>query len=140
MSGEISLYGAAHFSRCLFGQSETPKANYYLALISGADPSGFITGAELDEPTGGGYARKVLPNNTSTWQELDFGRMGNINVLTFPTATADWGRIRSWALCDAATAGNILFYGQFKRSRTIKNGDIFKVDNKALSIELLAGV
>lgn len=140
MSGEISVYGAAHFSRCLFGKSETPKTTYYLALISGADPSGFITGAELDEPTGGSYLRLAIPNNTSSWHEQDFGRMANTGELSFPTATADWGRIRSWALCDASADGNILFYGQFKAAKNVKDGDTFKIDNGALSIELLAGI
>jgi hypothetical protein len=124
----------------LFGKSENPKTTYYLALISGADPSGFIGGDELDEPTGGGYARKALANNTSTWHEQDFGRMANTGEFSFPTATADWGRIRSWALCDASTGGNILFYGQFKAAKNIKDGDTFKIDNGALSIELLAGI
>jgi hypothetical protein len=140
MSGEISIYGAAHFARVLFGKSETPKTTYYLALINGADPSGYITGAELDEVSGGSYARQALANNTSVWHEQDFGRMANTGVLSFPTASADWGRIRSWALCDAATGGNILFYGQFKASKNVKDGDTFMIDNGALSIELLAGV
>lgn len=140
MSGEISLYGAAHFARVLFGKTETPKTTYYLALVSGADPSGFITGSELDEVSGGSYARYALPNNSSTWHEQDFGRMANTGAFSFPTATADWGRIRSWAVCDAATGGNILFYGQFKASKSVKTGDTFWIDGGALSFEIPAGI
>lgn len=137
--GEISIYGAQQVAKALIGQTGTIPGTWYIALINGDDPSGFITGAELDEPSGGGYARKAVTNNSTNWYELDYGKCANVSDLYFTTASASWGRIRSWALCDAATNGNIWFYGQFLSAKMVESGDTFWISNGAVQVEFLVG-
>lgn len=138
--GSISVYGSQYFAKTMFGQTMSPLSTYYVALITGADPSGFITGAELEEPTGGGYSRLSVANTSAEWIETDFGKMVNNHDLYWTAATADWGRVRSWAVCDAATNGNIISFGQFLTSRWVANGDRFWISNGGIQFTFLAGL
>lgn len=62
--------------------------------------------SQLDEPTGGAYARvtAVFPS-TSYWVLGTGGEISLGLTLTFPTASASWGLIPGWALLSAKSAG-----------------------------------
>ncbi len=91
-----NILGAAAF---------TPPGTVHVALYS-AGPNDAGTGTEL---TGGGYARVGVTNNATNWPAGN--PKSNGVAITFPTATADWVRAYSWGILDAATGGNLLYYG-----------------------------
>lgn len=101
----------------------TRPANIYLALFTAA-PSDSGGGTEV---SGGSYARQAVATGASSgWDAASGGATANTGVVTFPTATADWGTITHAGVFDASTSGNLMFHGALSSNKTVSNGDIFR--------------
>ena len=102
----------------LRNQAYTPPSTVYLALFTTAtsDAGG---GTEV---SGGSYARQAV-----TLSAASGGASSNSADITFPQATADWGTITHVALMDALTSGNMLMHTPLDASKTVNNGDTFKI-------------
>ncbi len=86
----------------------TMPATVYLALCT-AVPTDASTGSTISEATYTGYARKqVLAADLNA---AAAGSSTNANVITFAACTAGTSTVIGWALCDAATLGNVLYWG-----------------------------
>lgn len=90
------------------------------------------TGSTISEPTGGSYARKEF----STWNTASGGASSNDGEIAFVQASGAWGTIQAFALCDAETAGNILFKADVGAAKAIESGDTMKFADEALDITL----
>ena len=76
----------------------------------------------ITEPSGGAYARQAITNDATNFPASSGSNpteKKNGAVVTFPVATAAWGTIVGWALFDAATAGNMLYWGDVTPSKTV---------------------
>ena len=106
----------------------TPPATVYVGLFTAA-PGETGGGTEV---SGGGYARQAV-----SFSAAANGQTSNSADITFPVATANWGTITHIALFDAATAGNMLWYGALSASKTIQTGDqfIIKAGNLTCSLD-----
>jgi hypothetical protein len=111
----------------LRNQSFTPPATVYVALFT-AD-NGLEGGTITGEVSGGSYARQSV-----TLSAASDGESSNTADITFPTATADWGTVTHVALMDAASAGNVLMHSALDASKTVNNGDTFKINAGDLDI------
>jgi hypothetical protein len=109
----------------LRNQAFTPPATVYLALFTSA-PSDAGGGTEV---SGGSYARQAV-----TLSAASGGASSNSADITFPTATADWGTVTHCALMDAATSGNMLMWTPLDASKTVNNGDTFKIEAGDLDV------
>lgn len=111
----------------LRGQAYTAPATVYMALFT-SDPTDAATGTEV---TGGAYARQSMafaaPSN---------GASSNSADVLFPVATAGWGTITHFAIYDAATAGNMLYYGVLTTAKAISSTDQLKVAAGDITITL----
>jgi len=107
--------------------SYTSPTTTYLALYT-SDPTDADTGTEI---TGGSYVRQAI-----TFGAPSNGVSTNSSAIEFPQATADWGIISHVAIRDAVTSGNLLFHTALDASKTINNGDIFKITSGNLSVTL----
>ena len=109
----------------LRNQAYTPPATVYVALFTTAtnDAGG---GTEV---SGGAYARQAV-----TLSAASGGASSNSAAITFPQATADWGTVTHLALMDALTLGNMLMHTILDASKTINNGDTFKINVGDLDI------
>lgn len=123
------------------GASFTPPANLYIALYTTGttSESGTGTNAGAAEVAGGSYARVAVTNNATNWPAAAVASNGktmksNANSITFPTASADWGWITQWAIVDAATGGNIYYYGTFDVAKQILFGDTATLPPGAIKI------
>lgn len=81
----------------------TMPAGAYLALFT-TDPTVAAVGVEV---VGGSYSRKSI-----TWGTEANGRIANSNVLNFTNMPAC--TVTHWAIYDAATSGNMLYFGSFE--------------------------
>lgn len=99
----------------------TSPAIVYLALYT-ADPTDADTGTEV---TGGAYARQAVAFGAPT-QVVGKGTISNTGIVTFPTATVDWGMVTHVGVRDALTAGNLLYSGPVTTARAIFSGDVVK--------------
>lgn len=136
--GRPTLWGAAEILRSYFSRAATPPPSFYVALIVDVAPNPYITGDELSEPVVGGYARAELPNDVTTWGDQNTGQLHmiyNIEDLAFTSATADWGIVSYWAMCDSVIGGNVLFVGEFEEPSYISNGDQVVIPAALLAVE-----
>jgi hypothetical protein len=93
------------------GGTEVPSTNAYARVAT--------TGADWSAATGTAPATKT----TSA-------------VKTFPTATGSWGTVVGFGLWDAATAGNLKYFGTLGTSKAIGNGDTASFAAGALILKL----
>lgn len=96
--------------------------NVWVALFT-VTPSDSSAGTEV---TGGSYARVAVARTGAGFDAASGASPGttqNTSTITFPTATADWGTVVAFAICDAASAGNQLYWGALTASKTVSNGD-----------------
>ena len=112
----------------LRNQAFTPPSTLYVALYT-VSPSDAGGGTEV---SGGSYARQTV-----TLSAASAGATSNSADITFPQATADWGTIVAVGIMDAASGGNLLAWGALTTSKTVNNGDQFKIlaGNLTLSVD-----
>jgi len=128
----------------------TPSSALHIALFSGT-ASDVLAALEAGtnstsgagnwghyEINAGAYARK--PANFATASGGASALSGDV---TFATATANYqnaatsgSTVTCIAVVDAATSGNVLFYGQLDNAKEILNGDTFQVSSGNLTISL----
>lgn len=97
----------------------------YIALYTAA-PSDAGGGTEV---TGGAYARQQVSQADAEWNAPGAGgTIDNVNAITFPKATANWGTVTHMAVHDAVTAGNLLFHRILAASKIVNTDDTFKFD------------
>lgn len=92
-----------------------------IALFTAA-PSDSGGGTEV---TGGSYARVDRPPLDANWNAASStdGLTDNAADIVFPAPTANWGLVTHFAIFDAISGGNLLFWGALTASKTINNGD-----------------
>jgi hypothetical protein len=60
----------------------------------------------------------------------------NGSALEWATATGTWGTVVAVGVFDAASAGNLIAYGNLTTSKTITTGDVFRISAGNLDITL----
>lgn len=97
----------------------TAFSGVYVALYTAA-PSDSAAGTEV---SGNAYARV---DSKTKWAAPSSGSPSSVSTnaaITFPTATGSWGSIVAFALFDALTSGNRLYWGDLTTAKTIGTGD-----------------
>ena len=97
----------------------------YAALYIGDPEAGGV------EVSGGSYVRQVATFSNSGSNPTT---ASNNTLITFPTATADWGTITHFALCDASTGGNRLASNAMSVAKPMLTGDIARFPIGSLTI------
>lgn len=71
------------------------------------------SGSTVSEPSGNGYSRVAVDNNSTNWSTNVDGVVSNISDISFEESTGAWGAesIKSIAIYDALTNGNLLYTG-----------------------------
>ena len=104
----------------------TAPATLYVGLFT-SSPGETGSGSEV---SGGSYARQTIAFTVTGNQA------SNTAAVEFPTATASWGTITYAAIYDAVSGGNLLAYGALTTSKTIDNGDVFRIPAGDFDINL----
>jgi hypothetical protein len=108
------------------GVAYTAPATLYVGLFT-SSPGETGSGTEV---SGGSYARQTIAFTVTGSQA------SNTAAVEFPTATASWGTITFAAIYDASSGGNLLAYGALTTSKTIDNGDVFRIPAGDFDINL----
>ena len=123
MAGSKTDYLEAELLDHVFMKGDyTSPTNIWIALFT-ADPSDTGGGTEV---TGGSYERKQTSGTDWTRSGTSPTTMSNNAELAFVAATADWGTITAFALFDASTGGNMLYWGELTEDKDVDNGDTAK--------------
>jgi hypothetical protein len=117
----------------LFGNvAYTVPATYHFALFTSA-PNDAGGGTEVN-PSGSGYGRVAVTNNTTNFPTIVSGSKSNGTAINFAVATASWGSVVAFGIYDAATLGNLLFWGDLTTARSVLTGDTPRFAAGALTI------
>jgi hypothetical protein len=117
MAGSFTDYTENKVLDHVVGKTSFTMPSTWLALFTVA-PTDAGGGTEV---TGGSYARKATTG--ADWSAASGGATTNANALAFVVATGSWGTIVAAALMDAATAGNMLVWGDLAVNKTVSSGD-----------------
>lgn len=114
----------------------TQPTSLYLGLFtntSGNAATNLEAGTLTDEVSSSGtaYARMSV-----AFAAASGGTSATSATVTFATATAAWGTVTHVAITDAATGGNVLFWGAVTTAKQIDLGDTFQITSGNLSISL----
>lgn len=124
MAAGISDYGANLFVDVLTGWASMP-ATVYVALCLQQPDSGYdgtvLQG--IEPPTSAAYARVALDMSTSRWTTAVNGSSATSVALSWAGASADWGIVNHYALCDDPTAGNLICWGELASEVRVGVGD-----------------
>lgn len=98
--------------------------NVWIALFTVA-PTDSTTGTEV---TGGTYARVAVVRTGAGWNAATgvLALTDNTNIITFATATANWGTVVAFGICSSlagALSTDLIYWGDLTISKTISNGD-----------------
>jgi len=123
------------------GQAAPTTTTLHVGLLTAA-PSDSGGGTEV---TGGSYARVAVTSSLANWAGTQSagstvastgsgGQTSNNAAITFPTPSANWGAVTHFGIYDAASAGNLLFWGALTISKTINQADTVTFPAASLSI------
>lgn len=137
-AGEISTYLANKLLDLMFRNTAYSKPATYVALATTtlADADTDITAKEV---SGTSYVRKQVNINggsSPTWDLAASGVVDNTHAITFATAGGSWGTIVGVGICDASTAGNLLWYDNTLADQAVTTGDTCSFAIGALDIEM----
>jgi len=123
------------------GQSAPTTTTLYVGLLTAA-PSDSGGGTEV---SGGSYTRVTVTSSLANWAGTQAaastvassgtgGQTSNNAAITFPTPTATWGLVTHFGIYDAASAGNLLFWGALTIAKTINQADTVTFPAASLSV------
>lgn len=99
-------------------------ATVYIGLLT-AIPNANGTG--VAEPSGFGYARVSVANNSTQWPNASGRVKTHANDITFPAASGGgWGTIIWAGVFDASVAGNLVAAVELNTPRVIVDTDQFR--------------
>lgn len=111
--------------------SATRPTAWYVGLFTAA-PSDTGGGTEV---SGSAYARKVT--GTITVSGTSPTTATNSAAIEFAAASGgNWGTVTHAAIFDALTTGNMLAWAPLTTSRTINDGDVFRIPASSLTVTL----
>ena len=110
-------------------QPHTPPANLFVALMI-SDPTDADTGTEV---TYGGYARQIFAAG-SVSSVGNRATCSNAGAIIFPQSTSPGGSVTHFAIRDALTGGNMLFYGPLQVTLQVNVGVEPRFDPGAITI------
>lgn len=117
----------------VFHTKEKPSlpSQYYIGLAT-SEPT--YEGVCAGEPSTNGtnYERVLLANLSAPTD----GIVKNTAAISFNESITDWGVITHYAVFDAKTGGNLLFYGKLSMNRTIEPNTVLTIKTGELSIQL----
>lgn len=126
MSGGATAFAEGRVIDFVLGTA--PAAGTGVSYVSLHTGSVAISGNEV---TGGSYARQLFSYTKSGSEPTLASNPSSIN---FPTATASWGLVQSYALWDAVSGGNMLMVGGLAASKNVGSGDTARFSSGQLGV------
>jgi hypothetical protein len=123
------------------GQAAPTTTTLHVGLLTSA-PSDAGGGTEV---SGGSYARVAVTSSLTNFAGTQSagstvastgsgGQTSNNVAITFATPTATWGTVTHFGIYDAASGGNLLFFGALTIAKTINQADTVTFPAASLSI------
>jgi hypothetical protein len=116
----------------MFGAvSFTPPTNFYLALSTSTIS---VTGSNVGEPVGAGYARVLIPNDKSHFSYSSAGSLTVSGSTTFAISSGSWGTILDIGMFDGLSSGSLWMYTTLTSPYIVQNNTIISFDANTINI------
>jgi len=124
MSGKSDYLELKILDHLLGGATYSQPATVYVALCLAVPTDTGIS----SEVSVGDYTRLAVGNTSSdgSWSAASSGQKKNAKEFSYKQATANWGTVQGFAIMDAVTAGNLLYWGSLDTQKSISTGDTAK--------------
>lgn len=121
MAGKSNYLEGQLLNLILRTQAAWKPSAVYVALFTAA-PTDAGGGTEV---SGGSYARVQVSQADASWADPSGTPRSTSNAasVTFPTPSASWGSVTHFAIYDASTSGNLLYWAALTTAKTVNNGD-----------------
>ena len=114
---------------------DTSSLDLYVSLHTGS-PGEANDGANEIPTSGYNYAR-VLASFGDVTESSNTVSASSDETITFGQASANYpADVTHVGIYDAATAGNLLFFGVLSATKTVTAGDVFQINSGSLTITL----
>lgn len=102
-----------------------------------ANPSDSAAGTEVTTGAWTNYAAHAVTNNATNFPAAVNGLKALATAVTFGTAVIPGTApvVTGMSICDAATAGNILFWSALASSKTITNSDVVTFEANSITFQ-----
>jgi hypothetical protein len=140
MSVSMSNYLEKYIRALIFGnQTWAGKPTTFYVSLHTADPTDATSAENLvasTEISGKGYSRISIACNNSNWTVARHTVTNALTISGGASATADWGTITHVGIYDAATRGNLLFFGALAESKAITQYGSASFEAGTIAIQL----
>jgi hypothetical protein len=140
MSVSMSNYLEKYIRALVFGnQTWAGKPTTFYVSLHTADPTDATSAETLvasTEISGKGYSRISIACNNSNWTVARDTVTNALTISGGASATADWGTITHVGIYDAATRGNLLFFGALAESKAITQYGSASFEAGTIAIQL----
>lgn len=137
MAGSLSDYAENKILAHSVGKAAwSAISSVYIALYTTA-PNENTNGTEVPSTINGAvtsYSRYTT--SAASWSDPSNGEIKNAQQFVFGPASVTWGDIEGIAVLDAASGGNIIWYGTFTSPRTVVAGEKLIFDPNAFVLSL----
>lgn len=121
-----------------FGKTKTLTApSYVYVALSSNDPE--ADGGTFTELSGGNYSRVMIEQNgyeyPAKMSAATARKILNAEQINWNKATADWATAKGFALFDAKSGGNMIFYGKLAQDVTVVEGAVALFEPEGFALE-----
>ena len=129
MAAAISTYLANKIlDHTLKNTSYSPPATVYLGLYT-SNPNNDNSGTEV---SGNNYSRTSISFSSASGKTTS-----NSAPVVTASASGSWGTVTHFGILDAASSGNLLYYGSFASSNLVSSGQAVCIALGDLDITLV---
>lgn len=133
MPNDKSTYLETAVINLLRGFSVTAPVNVYVGLYTAMSSDRSVGGTEVST-SGTNYARQPITFGTPAYNMDGSVKVANLAQVTFLTASSVWGTIVGFGIYDAASGGNLLYFGTLSAMQSVSTGDTIVFDTGSLNV------
>lgn len=127
----LSDYSELKLLELIVGKTGFSTPTVYVAVST---TSPLEDGSGITEPSGLNYSRVATVG--ADWGNAANGEIANVENITFPEASGDWGLIAYYALFDAISGGNMLVYDALDTPKSVNSAELVQFAADELKITL----
>jgi len=116
MAGGKSDYLELELLDHVLGGADYPRPTPVHVALFTATPSDTGGGTEV---SGNNYSRASVTNNATNFPAAAAGLKSNGTAIAFPVPSGSWGTVVAWGIFDAATGGNLLYWGPITPNQSV---------------------
>jgi hypothetical protein len=107
--------------------------NVYVGLYTVMSSDRSVGGTEVST-VGTNYARRSITFDVPVYLGDGSAQVSNLVQVAFGTASSVWGSIVGFGLYDAASGGNLLYFGLLTVAQSVNTGDTIVFDPGSLTV------